>query len=155
MPNQELITELSLAEEALRRALSALIEASNRYCATFPQSVKDGLPSYAESKSNVSAAYYMYATALSYVLTSAEKTLASLSPLAQKATEVQEVNVAERCADIIRAYEQFSADALSPYFEESQAILHASANSIALSPLYQATKKLSLRSEEFLKHLFS
>ena len=155
MSNQELMTELSLAEEALKRSIGALIQASERYCATFPPSVKDGLPSYSDAKSNASAAYYMYATALSHVLTSVEGTLASLAPLSEKANEAHWNEISDRCAELIGAYEQFSTDALSPYFEESQRMIHTSGDTIALSPLYQATKTLSKRSEEFLNHLFS
>lgn len=154
MPNTELMHDLSSAEDALKRSIGALIEASDRYCATFPQNVKDGLPSYADEKSNASAAYYMYATALSYVLTSVEKILASLSPLFQQATDAHLSEISERCAELIGAYEQFSTEALSPYFEESQRILH-SGDTIALSPLYQATKTLSKQSEEFLNRIFS
>ena len=155
MSKQELLAELASAEEAIKRSFSALIEASDRYCATFPQSVKDGLPSFADEKSNASAAYYMYATALSYVLTSLEKTLASLSPLAQKANDAMDTEIPKRCAALITAYEKFATEVLSPYFEESQSIIHENRNGVALSPLYRATKTLSRRSEDFFKHLFS
>ena len=155
MSNQELCSEMTLAEEALKRSFEALIQASNRYCATFPQSVRDGLPSFADTKSNASAAYYMYANALSYILTSVEAMLASLSPLAQKASEEMNTEIPVRCAELIDAYDAFASEALSPYFEESQQIIHASLNGIALSPLYRATQMLIRRSEEFSKRLFS
>ncbi len=155
MSNQGLFAELSLAEEALRRSIDALIQASDRYCATFPQSVKDGLPSYADAKSNVSAAYYIYATALTYVLKSAEGTLASFAPLSEKANTAHLPEITTRCEELIRAYEKFSTDALSRYFEESQRIIHASNDTVALSPLYKATKELSIASKEFLESISS
>ena len=153
MQYQELFSELSSAKAALRRSIEAIVQASDRYCETFPQSVKDGLPSYADAQSNASAAYYMYATALTYVLKSAEGTIASLSPLAEKAMEEHVSEIPCRCESLVKAYEEFSVNALSPYFEESQRILHASADSVALSPLYKATQLLSLRSKEFLKRI--
>ena len=155
MSNQQLFLELTSAEEALKRSFSALVEAGNRYCATFPPSVKDGLPSFADEKSNAAAAYYMYATALSYILTSVEKTLASLSPLAQNANDAMDTEIPKRCSALINEYENFSAEALSPYFEASQRIIHAGGNGIALSSLYQATQTLNRRTEEFLTRLFS
>ncbi len=153
MEHQELFSEFSAAENALRRAIEALIQANERYCTTFPQSVKDGLPSYAEAKSNASAAYYIYATALTYVLQSVEGTLAKLSPLSEEANKAHISELPERCNALILAYEQFSSDALSPYFEESQRIIHGSGETISLTPLYQATREFSKRCEEFLKQL--
>ncbi|MBO5938566.1 MAG: hypothetical protein J6Q82_03595 [Clostridia bacterium] len=155
MDHQELFVELASAEEALKRSIDALIQASDRYCTTFPQSVKDGLPSYVDAKSNASAAYYMYAMALTYVLKSAEGILSSLSPLSEKANEEQLPEIVSRCEQLMHAYEQFSADALSPYFEESQRIIHASGDTVALSLLYKTTQALSMRSKEFLSRISS
>ena len=60
MTEQELLAKISAADQALTRSIQALKQASERYLATFPQNVKDRLPAYADAKSNVSAAYYMY-----------------------------------------------------------------------------------------------
>ena len=153
MQNQELFRELSDTEDALKRAITALIQASERYCATFPASVKEGLPSYADAKSNVSAAYYMYATALSYVLQSANGTLSALSPLVEKADKAMLPEVSHRCTELIQAFDHYSEEALSPYFEESQRLIHGAGDTIALSPLYQATRQLVRQSEDFLSKL--
>ncbi|MBQ2999422.1 MAG: hypothetical protein IJD64_03075, partial [Clostridia bacterium] len=148
-----LLAELSSAKSALLRAIEAIVQASDRYCETFPQSVKDGLPSYAEAKTNASAAYYMYATALTYVLKSAEGFLALLAPISARANEEEITEISEQCAKIISTYEAFSAEALSPYFEASQKLILSGGETISLTPLYRATRELQQRSEEFLGKL--
>lgn len=153
MQNQELFSELASLKAALCRSIEAIVQASERYCETFPQSVKDGLPAYTEAKSNASAAYYMYATALTYVLQSAEGTLASLAPLSERANAEQCLEISAQSAQIISAYELFSAEALSPYFEASQKLILSGGETISLTPLYQATRQLQQRSEDFLTKL--
>ena len=149
MTQQELSDKISTAEQALSRSIQALKQASERYLATFPQNVKDGLPAYADAKSNASAAYYMYATALSYILTSAEGTITQLSPILEEAIDLFP-ELAARCTNLLSAYEKFSTEALSPYFEKSQKIMLDNGETIVLSPLYQATNRLLQQSEEFL-----
>ncbi len=153
MQKQELLAELSSAKSALLRSIEAIVQASDRYCETFPQSVKDGLPSYAESKSNASAAYYMYATALTYVIQSAEGTMASLAPLSERALKEELPQVAEQCSELLSAYEAFSAEALSPYFEASQRLILSGGETLSLTPMYRATRELQQKSEEFLTKL--
>ena len=153
MTNQELFLELTSTEKAVCRSVEALIQATERYAETFPQSVKNGLPSYTDAKSNASAAYYMYATALTYIVTSIEKALSLLSPLAERANEAQIPEIPERCAALISAYEKFSEETLSVYFEKSQKLILSDGNSFSLSALYQATRELEQRSKEFLTHL--
>lgn len=153
MQSKELLSELSSVKSALRRAIEAIIQASDRYCETFPQSVKDGLPSYAEKKSNASSAYYMYATALTYVLQSAEGSIAQLAPISERAIQAQLQDIPEQCATIIAQYEAFSAEALSPYFEASQTLMLSGGETLSLTPLYRATRELQQHSEEFLSKL--
>ena len=153
MQHQELFSEFASLKAALCRSLEALVQASDRYCETFPQAVKDGLPSYAEAQSKASAAYYMYATALTYVLQSAEATLARLAPLSERANQEHCSEISEKCSSVISAYEAFSAEALSPYFEESQKLILAGGETISLTPLYCATRELQQRSEDFLTKL--
>ena len=153
MPHQELLAELSSAKSALRRSIEAIVQASDRYCETFPQSVKDGLPSYADAKSNASAAYYIYATALTYVLKSAEGTIALLAPISERASEEEISEISQQSSEIVSAYEAFSAEALSPYFEASQRLILSGEETISLTPLYRATRELQQRSEEFLAKL--
>ena len=153
MQHQEFFSEFDLAKSALRRSIEAIVQASDRYCETFPQTVKDGLPTYTESKSKASAAYYMYATALTYVLKSAEATIARLSPLSERANEVNLPALCEQCAKLLSAYEAFSAEALSPYFEASHVLMLSGGESISLTQLYRATRELQQRSEEFLSKL--
>lgn len=153
MPHHELLAEFSSAKSALRRSIEAIVQASDRYCETFPQSVKDGLPSYADAKSNSSAAYYMYATALTYVLQSAEGSLALLAPISERANEKELHEISEQCSELISAYETFSTEALSPYFDASQKLILSGGETISLTPLYRATRELQQRSEEFLSKL--
>jgi|GEM_PF-4516591 len=153
MQYQELFSELSSAKAALRRSIEAIVQASDRYCETFPQSVKDGLPSYADAQSNASAAYYMYATALTYVIQSAEGTMASLAPLSERALKEELPQIAEQCSELLSAYQAFSAEALSPYFEASHRLILSNGERVSLSPLYLATRELQHKSEEFLSKL--
>lgn len=153
MQHQELFSELSSAKATLHRSIEAIVQASDRYCETFPQSVKDGLPSYADAKSNASAAYYMYATTLTYVLKSAEATLALLTPISERANEKELHEISEQCSELISAYETFSTEALSPYFEASQTLILSGGETISLTPLYGATRELQRKSEEFLGKL--
>lgn len=153
MQSKELLSEVASVKSALYRSIEAILQASDRYCATFPQSVKDGLPFYADAKSNASAAYYMYATALTYVLKSAENSIALLSPISKRADENGYSDVSEQCVALLSAYEAFSKDALSPYFEASQSIILSGGESLSLTSLYHATRVLQQRSEEFLEKL--
>ena len=153
MPQKELLAELSSAKTALLRSIEAIVQASDRYCETFPQSVKDGIPSYADAKSNASATYYMYATEITYVLKSAEGIIALLAPISERASKEEIAEISQQCSEIVSAYEAFSAEALSPYFEASQRLILSGEATISLTPLYRATRELQQRSEEFLATL--
>ena len=140
-----LTKELTLAENALASAVCALVQATERYCATFPEEVRRGLPSYASSKSNASAAYYMYVSALSYIIQAIEAQIARLSPLSEKALLLDDRDTIKCCQKYAESYESFTHNAMSPYFEQSQHFICGNGETVSLSPLYSATC-------EFLRH---
>ena len=140
-----LAEEITLAENTLASAAYALVQATERYCATFPEEVRRGLPSYASSKSNASAAYYMYASALTYIIQAIEAQIARLSPLSEKALLAKDTDMIKRCQKYVASYEEFTHNAMSPYFDQSQRFICGNGETVALSPLYSATC-------EFLRH---
>ena len=150
-PKLTLEQELSLTKGALDRASTALAQATARYLSTFPEEIRQGLPSYATSKSNASAAYYMYASALSYIIEAIETTVAGLASLGERALKEDNSSILERCRSFAEEYEEFSRSAMSPYFEGSQRLIQGNGETISLSALYSVTCEFLRRSEALAK----